>query len=197
MITFIILNIILIFLILLIILLCNTFLTKKYIKKDTQNNYVNNVFQKNNYVNNIFQKNILGTELITCCDATGFNRDGMCSSNIKDIGTHIICAIVDDNFLQFTKSKGNDLMTPSNLFKGLVDGDKWCLCISRWIQAYKEGKAPKIIPESTNELALKYISKEILMQYSIYYYIFNFFYKIFFKLIYINFQIYIFVKNGE
>ena len=154
----IILIIILIFLILLIILLCNTFLTKKYIKKDTQ---------KNNYVNNVFQKNILGTELITCCDATGFNRDGMCSSNIKDIGTHIICAIVDDNFLQFTKSKGNDLMTPSNSFKGLVDGDKWCLCISRWIQAYNAGKAPKIIPESTNELALKYISKEILMQYAI------------------------------
>jgi len=162
MIIFIILIIILIFLIILIILLTKNRFTQK-------NGCKNSFTQKNNYQNggkNI-QKNILGTELIKCCDATGFNRDGMCASNVTDNGTHIICAIVDDEFLQFTKSKGNDLITPSGSFTGLVAGDKWCLCILRWIQAHKAGKAPKIIPESTNELAIKYISKDILMQYAI------------------------------
>jgi len=91
----------------------------------------------------------------------------MCSSNIADTGTHIICAIVDNDFLEFTKAKGNDLITPSGYFPGLVAGDKWCLCILRWLEAHKSGKAPKIIPESTNELALKYISKDVLMKYFI------------------------------
>jgi uncharacterized protein (DUF2237 family) len=148
----IILSIILILLLILFSIQCN-------IKNKC--NYKNQFFSKND------QKNILGTELIKCCNATGFNRDGVCFSNVKDIGTHIICAIVDDNFLQFTKTKGNDLITPSNSFKGLVAGDKWCLCILRWIEAHEAGKAPKIIPESTNELALKYVSKKILMQYAI------------------------------
>ena len=91
----------------------------------------------------------------------------MCSSNAADIGTHIICAIVDGHFLEFTKSKGNDLITPSGTFPGLVAGDKWCLCILRWIEAHKAGKAPKIIPESTDELAFKYVSKNILIKYFI------------------------------
>ena len=167
MITFIILIIILILLIIFIILLCNTFL-KKSISKN--NNYLNGD-KKNNYLNvdnNNTHKNILGADLIPCCNIgkiTGFNRDGMCSSNAADAGTHIICAIVDDNFLKFTKSKGNDLITPSGSFPGLVAGDKWCLCILRWIEAHKAGKAPKIIPEATDELAFKYISKNILMKY--------------------------------
>jgi len=155
MITFIILIIILILLIIISIMLL----------------YKNNNSFKESFTQNTFlekgltQKNILGTDLIPCCDNTGFNRDGMCSSNAADIGTHIICAIVDNNFLEFTKSKGNDLITPSGGFPGLVAGDKWCLCVLRWIEAHKAGKAPKIIPESTNELALKYISKDILIKY--------------------------------
>ena len=124
-------------------------------------------------------KNILGTTLIPCCTyiknectkpekITGFYRNNICSTGETDLGTHIVCAIVDDAFLEFTKSKGNDLITPRPpSFPGLVDGDKWCLCIKRWVQAYKAGKAPKIIPESTNEIALEYISKEILLEYAI------------------------------
>ena len=126
-----------------------------------------------NYENleNIKANNILGTPMVPCCTTpgkiTGFYRDGNCSTGKSDIGTHIVCAIVDNEFLEFTKSKGNDLITP-NLpsFPGLVAGDKWCLCILRWLEAYNAGKAPKIIPESTNEVALKYISKDILLQYA-------------------------------
>jgi uncharacterized protein (DUF2237 family) len=115
-------------------------------------------------------KNILGTDLVPCCltpgKVTGFYRDGMCSSGTDDVGTHVVCAVVDDEFLKFTKTKGNDLSTPSPpSFPGLVAGDKWCLCILRWLEAYKAGKAPKIIAESTNELALGYTTKDILMKY--------------------------------
>jgi uncharacterized protein (DUF2237 family) len=114
--------------------------------------------------------NILGTALVPCCatgKVTGFYRDGICSTGSTDVGTHVVCAIMDDDFLQFTKSQGNDLITPHPpSFPGLVAGDKWCVCITRWIQAYKAGKAPKLIPKSTNEIALKYISKDILLNYS-------------------------------
>jgi uncharacterized protein (DUF2237 family) len=120
---------------------------------------------ENNKVNNI-----LGTPMIPCCatgKVTGFYRDGNCSTGDSDTGTHVVCAIMDDNFLQFTKTKGNDLSTPRlPSFPGLVAGDKWCICISRWLEAYKAGKAPKIIPESTNEVALKYTTKDILLKYT-------------------------------
>ena len=116
------------------------------------------------------KKNILGTQLIPCCitgKVTGYYRDGVCSTGPTDVGTHVVCAIVDDNFLQFTKSKGNDLITPTSYFPGLIPGDKWCLCILRWIEAYNAGVAPKIIAESTNEIAGNYIDKNILLQYAI------------------------------
>jgi uncharacterized protein (DUF2237 family) len=108
--------------------------------------------------------------MIPCCatgKVTGFYRDGNCSTGDSDTGTHVVCAVMDDNFLQFTKTKGNDLITPRlPSFPGLVAGDKWCVCVSRWLEAYKAGKAPKIIPESTNEVALKYTTKDILLKYT-------------------------------
>lgn len=117
------------------------------------------------------KKNILGTKLMPCSKSydkvTGYYRDGMCSTGDTDVGTHVVCAIVDDKFLKFTKSKGNDLITPRDGFPGLVNGDKWCLCILRWIEAYKAGKAPKIIGKSTNEIAEKYIDKKTLLKYSV------------------------------
>lgn len=113
--------------------------------------------------------NILGTPLIPCCPTgkvTGYYRDGNCVTGPTDTGKHIVCAIVDDEFLQFTKSQGNDLITPTpGSFPGLVSGDKWCLCILRWLEAYNAGKAPKIIPESTNSIALKYTTLDILKKY--------------------------------
>jgi hypothetical protein len=115
--------------------------------------------------------NILGNKLAPCSipseKTTGYFRNGYCSTGPTDTGTHVVCSIVDDAFLQFTKSKGNDLVTPSPpSFPGLVAGDKWCLCALRWLEAYKAGKAPKIIPESTNDAALQYISKNILLSFA-------------------------------
>jgi hypothetical protein len=113
--------------------------------------------------------NILGTALVPCCPTgkvTGFYRDGNCVTGPTDTGTHVVCGIMDDNFLEFTNSKGNDLITPiPGSFPGLVAGDKWCLCILRWLEAYNAGKAPKIIAESTNSMALKYTTLDILKKY--------------------------------
>ena len=86
--------------------------------------------------------NILGTALVPCCPTgkvTGFYRDGNCVTGPTDKGTHVVCGIMDDDFLEFTNSKGNDLITPIGTkpgsFPGLVAGDKWCLCILRWLEA--------------------------------------------------------------
>ena len=116
-------------------------------------------------------KNILGTTLIPCSTAgqktTGYYRDGYCSTGSSDTGTHVVCARMDNAFLEFTKSKGNDLTTPQNSFPGLVAGDKWCLCALRWKEAHDAGKAPKIFPESTNDVITKYVTKNILMNYTV------------------------------
>lgn len=114
-------------------------------------------------------KNILGTTLTPCSTpgqkTTGYYRDGYCSTGVTDTGTHVVCARMDDAFLEFTKSKGNDLTTPQNSFPGLVAGDKWCLCALRWREAHDAGKAPKIFPESTNDAVTQYVTKDILMNY--------------------------------
>ncbi|MEM0942136.1 MAG: DUF2237 domain-containing protein [Bacteroidota bacterium] len=116
------------------------------------------------------QKNVLGTPLIPCSKAplTGFFRDGCCSTGPLDLGTHTVCAIMTEDFLAYTKSKGNDLSTPRSdyNFPGLKPGDKWCLCVNRWKEAYDAQKAPKVILEATNEKSLEYIPFEILKLYS-------------------------------
>lgn len=116
-------------------------------------------------------KNILGTDLKSCCTnpMTGFFRDGYCNTSHMDQGTHIVCAIVTDEFLEFTKSRGNDLSTPRLEFQfpGLNAGDAWCLCVMRWKEAYEANVAPPIKPESTHENALEFISKDELKKYYI------------------------------
>ena len=125
-------------------------------------------------VNETFQvqhKNILGGALTPCSGpsekTTGYYRNGFCSTGPTDTGTHVVCARVDDDFLAFTKSKGNDLTTPRDSFPGLVAGDKWCLCALRWREANDAGKAPKLVPESTSDAVLQYVSKNALMKHSI------------------------------
>ena len=111
--------------------------------------------------------NILGTPLKLCGmdPITGFNRSGFCSLSKDDIGTHIVCAIVTDKFLNFTKNQGNDLITPLPGFPGLKNGDRWCLCVLRWLEAYRSGAAPPIDLESTSENALKYVDISLLKKF--------------------------------
>jgi len=115
--------------------------------------------------------NVLGTQLQACCTnpSTGYFRDGYCRTISQDSGTHIVCAIMTTEFLEYTKLKGNDLSTPIPKwqFPGLVAGSKWCLCISRWLQAEKEGVAPPIVLESTLQKALNYASLELLKRYEV------------------------------
>ena len=117
------------------------------------------------------EKNVFGQELQICCTSpmTGYFRDGICRTISEDTGTHTVCAIMTDEFLDFSASQGNNLITPIPLynFPGLKAGDKWCLCVSRWIEAEKAGKAPQIILEATHEKTLDYTSLEILIKYAL------------------------------
>ena len=120
---------------------------------------------------NLKATNILGTELQNCCTnpITGFLRDGCCNTNHVDQGTHVVCAIVTDEFLQFSLSRGNDLITPRPEydFPGLKAGDGWCLCATRWKEAYEVGVAPPIKPSATHQKSLELIDIDILKQYAI------------------------------
>ncbi len=106
-------------------------------------------------------KNILGTNLEICSlnPITGFTRSGCCETGPEDLGQHTVCAEVTDEFLQFSKLQGNDLMTPRPEFNftGLKPGDRWCLCASRWLEALEEGIAPPVILEATHAKALEII----------------------------------------
>ena len=114
--------------------------------------------------------NVLGQPLVPCSfePLTGFFRDGCCKTDEEDIGSHLVCAIVTQDFLQFSLSKGNDLITPrpEYQFPGLVAGDQWCLCLNRWIESVQAECAPMIKLESTNIKALELVSLDFLKQYS-------------------------------
>lgn len=115
-------------------------------------------------------KNVFGEQLIPCCyePLTGFYRDGFCRTDDFDRGRHVVCAIMTDDFLHFSKSKGNDLMTPipDYNFPGLKAGDKWCLCALRWREAYEEGKAPEVVLEATAEEALRFVGLDALIEHA-------------------------------
>lgn len=116
------------------------------------------------------EKNVFGEPLEICCTnpLTGYFRDGLCKTVFQDTGTHTVCAIMTDEFLKFSASRGNDLITPipQYHFPGLKAGDKWCLCVTRWLQAEKSGKAPKLILEATHEKTLDYTSLSVLINYA-------------------------------
>lgn len=126
----------------------------------------------NDIIDNIMkQKNVLGTDLEICNESpmTGFFRDGCCNTNNLDTGSHTVCVIVTKEFLEFSKSQGNDLSTPRPEFDfpGLNPGDGWCLCAARWLEAEREGFAPRVKLLSTNEKALEIIKLEKLKSYQI------------------------------
>ncbi|MSQ38958.1 MAG: DUF2237 family protein [Chitinophagaceae bacterium] len=113
--------------------------------------------------------NVFNEPLIVCGTSpmTGVYRDGCCNTGANDRGTHTVCAVVTNEFLQFSKSKGNDLTMdyPPTGFKGLAEGDKWCLCVSRWIEAYQAGVAPPIILKATHIKTLEHITLEELIKF--------------------------------
>jgi uncharacterized protein (DUF2237 family) len=111
-------------------------------------------------------RNVLGTPLVACSYAplTGYLRDGCCQTLPDDTGLHLVCARVTQAFLDFSVAQGNDLVTPrpEYRFRGLKPGDRWCLCASRWLQAYEAGVAPPVALESTHERALDIIPLDAL-----------------------------------
>ena len=117
------------------------------------------------------QLNVFGKVLKICSDdpLTGFFRDGCCNSSVNDKGEHTVCAVVSDKFLKFSLSKRNDLITPREElnFPGLMDGDRWCLCVDRWIEAYQNECAPRLVLEATNVDVLKKIDIEILKKFAL------------------------------
>ena len=116
-------------------------------------------------------KNVLGSTLELCCSSpmTGFYRNGSCETGPRDFGTHVVCAEVTEQFLEFTRSRGNDLTSPSphHDFPGLKPGDRWCLCVSRWKEALDAGVVPPVVLSATDESALKYVSLEELEKHAV------------------------------
>jgi hypothetical protein len=116
-------------------------------------------------------KNVLGETLKVCCTSpmTGFYRNGFCETGPRDLGTHVVCAEVTEEFLEFTSSEGNDLIRPSpeHGFPGLTPGDRWCLCVSRWKEALDAGIAPPVVLAATNQATIKYVSLDDLKKYAV------------------------------
>lgn len=115
------------------------------------------------------QRNVLGTALVPCSKdpLTGFFRTGCCETGPQDRGVHVVCAQVTAEFLAFSKRRGNDLSTPQPGFPGLRPGDRWCLCASRWKEAYDAGVAPPVVLASTHEAALRIVPREALLEHAL------------------------------
>lgn len=109
----------------------------------------------------LLRRNVLGGLLQPCSTdpMTGFFRDGCCRTGRGDVGVHVVCARVTQDFLDWSKSRGNDLSTPrpEYEFPGLKPGDRWCLCAARWKEAFVAGKAPTVVLEATHESALEFL----------------------------------------
>ena len=129
------------------------------------------MFDEKNFGSVKSQLNVLGEPLESCSNdpLTGFFRDGCCNWHPSDIGSHTVCAEMTSEFLEFSKSMGNDLSTPQPEygFEGLKAGDSWCLCANRWLEAYQNNAAPKIKLKSTNIKALEVIDLDSLKAHSI------------------------------
>lgn len=114
--------------------------------------------------------NVLGQPLKPCSFATltGFFRNGCCDTGPQDRGVHTVCVVMTEEFLSFSKERGNDLSTPNARFRfpGLREGDRWCLCAARWLEAYQAGKAPKVLLDATHQATLTIVPLELLEEYA-------------------------------
>jgi uncharacterized protein len=116
-------------------------------------------------------RNVFGGPLEPCSLApvTGFFRNGCCDTSMEDIGSHTVCVLLTEEFLSFSKSRGNDLSTPVPAygFPGLKPGDRWCLCAPRWQEALDAGCAPRVVLRATHEGALDYCALADLKTHAI------------------------------
>jgi hypothetical protein len=116
------------------------------------------------------EENVLGTDLVPCSRApeTGFLRDGHCRHLPSDQGRHEMCAVVTQEFLEFSRERGNDLVTPRPEFDfpGLHPGDRWCVCVGRWLEAHDADCAPPLVLEATSAAVLDDVPLETLRAYA-------------------------------
>jgi len=116
-------------------------------------------------------KNVLGGELQDCSSEplTGWYRDGCCNTDAQDTGVHTVCAVMTTEFLDFSLSQGNDLLTPMPQygFPGLQPGDQWCLCAPRWAEAFGAGCAPQVVLAATHERTLDHCRLEDLVAHAV------------------------------
>lgn len=116
------------------------------------------------------EKNVLGGTLQPCSykPLTGWFRDGCCRTDDRDQGSHLVCAVVTEAFLRFSRARGNDLSTPRPEFQfpGLKEGDRWCLCAARWREALDAGAAPRIVLASTHHRVLEYATIDELLAHA-------------------------------
>ena len=119
----------------------------------------------------VTQTNVLGGPLECCCmdPITGYYRDGYCRTGPGDVGLHTVCVEVSDEFLAFSRSRGNDLSTPIPEFEfpGLVSGDKWCLCVTRWVEALEAGLAPRVNLAACHISVLEFVDLDQLKEYAL------------------------------
>lgn len=115
-------------------------------------------------------RNVLGGQLVDCGrdPLTGFFRDGCCRTGEGDVGLHLVCAVMTDEFLAFGRANGNDLVTPrpQHGFPGLVAGNRWCVCVLRWKEALEAGVAPPIVLEATHVSTIEFVALEDLVAHA-------------------------------
>ena len=115
--------------------------------------------------------NVYDEPLLVCSESpmTGFFRDGCCNTSEDDFGSHTVCIEVSQAFLEYSRFKGNDLSTPKPEFgfPGLKEGDRWCLCASRWLEAFEQNMAPRVFMRRTHKKALDIIPIEVLRDYAL------------------------------
>jgi uncharacterized protein (DUF2237 family) len=114
--------------------------------------------------------NVLGEPLHSCSEKplTGFYRDGKCNTCDEDVGSHTVCIQASEEFLEYSRFKGNDLSTPMPEygFEGVKPGDGWCLCAARWLEAYEDGRAPRVYMMRTHKRALEIVPIEKLREFA-------------------------------
>ena len=116
-------------------------------------------------------KNVLGVRLEPCSVSplTGFYRDGCCNTGPEDFGMHVVCVQLTESFLDFSREQGNDLSTPvpEHDFPGLAPGDRWCVCVARWREAFDSGVAPPVVLTATHEETLAVVTLEALKRHAV------------------------------